>query len=855
MNRLFCLILLLLSMLTPSFSQVTEVAGYIHERDTSLPVSNAIVTICNQKNNILCSGLSTKDGKFRLSTKGENLSVCTLKVSCMGYKPTSCQIGNKKTFRIELNPKAFVLKDVYVMAKKITHHNDTTSYLVSGFSTPKDRTIGDVLKKMPGIEVSKSGNVSYNGRAISEFLIEGADLFDGQYNIATRNISHDLISRVDVIENYQSAKILKGSKKEGETVLNLSLKDNAKGRWSGNIKAGGGIPNLWEEEIFSARLSSTNQTSITLKTNNSGKDILSENKVLTLDDYLNQYVLDEAKPILDISQEMPGMLDGKRTRNAKTHIFNIGNVQKVSDTSILHSKIYYTDDRNISDSESGISYFLADSTMTKRTTEYSTLGTKELAASLLFKNDKSTSFFSNELKYSSLWQCNKTRMSGDYSNFSKIQSDVHILSNKLKWIMPVGKHFVTIESKNMFQTMPEIMNVESSDGQSIQEVRRNQFLSLSKVDYIWNLKRWALSVDAKGIVSVSKVKSDFTSEYMDTVFHENSNRNFLALVLRPNLTYKYKGVRYEMELPLSVYHYWGMGTPGRVFCAPKLTFGWQMNTHWKFRTNLTLGSSPKSVNNSYDAPVMTNNRTFRSSPVVNYGQKKCSWAFAVNYADYTHMFFGNASIGLNWGKDRASTTKWVNHDYVYYSLMKGESKSKGTMILGNISKRIKGIKGTLNAKCFYFLNHATMYQNGISVDFKTSQLQTSVGLNSNVQNWIEVDYRLGYNVNTLDFSIINSSSKSLTQELQISILPIECLTLTIAAEHYATFFSSLATKHTIFSDVRCSYRYRKIDVIGSVTNIFNNRYYSNTTYSDLSSSYNKYTLRGRNLLIGVVVYF
>lgn len=301
-----------------------------------------------------------------------------------------------KNFQIELEPKAFALKDVYVKAEKISHHNDTTSYLVSGFSSAKDRTIGDVLRKMPGIEVAKNGSVSYNGKAINEFLVEGVDLFDGQYNIATRNISHDLISKVDIIENYQSAKVMKDSKSEGGTVLNLNLKDKAKGRWSGNAKIGGGVPNLWEEELFAAKLSSTNQTAITLKTNNSGKDILSENKTLTLDDLLSQEAMDEPKNIMEISQEKPASLDDKRTRNARTHMVNISNVQKVSDTAILHSKIYYTDDRNISDIEKGISYFLTDSTLTKNTKEYSILGAKELAASLLFKMiERQVSFLMN----------------------------------------------------------------------------------------------------------------------------------------------------------------------------------------------------------------------------------------------------------------------------------------------------------------------------------------------------------------------------------------------------------------------------------------------------------------------------
>lgn len=385
MRRLYCLIFFMLIIFMPSFAQKVAVDGYVYEQGTGNPVNKAIVTICNQKSNILYSGITSKEGKFQLLTKGEDLSLYTIKVSCMGYKPASCAIGNQKNFQIELEPKAFALKDVYVKAEKISHHNDTTSYLVSGFSSAKDRTIGDVLKKMPGIEVAKNGSVSYNGKAINEFLVEGVDLFDGQYNIATRNISHDLISKVDIIENYQSAKVMKDSKSEGGTVLNLNLKDKAKGRWSGNAKIGGGVPNLWEEELFAAKLSSTNQTAITLKTNNSGKDILSENKTLTLDDLLSQEAMDEPKNIMEISQEKPGSLDDKRTRNARTHMVNISNVQKVSDTAILHSKIYYTDDRNISDIEKGVSYFLADSTLTKNTKEYSILGTKELVASVLFK--------------------------------------------------------------------------------------------------------------------------------------------------------------------------------------------------------------------------------------------------------------------------------------------------------------------------------------------------------------------------------------------------------------------------------------------------------------------------------------
>ena len=854
MRRLYCLIFFMLIIFMPSFAQKVAVDGYIYEQGTGNPVNKAIVTICNQKSNILYSGITSKEGKFQLLTKGEDLSLYTIKVSCMGYKPASCAIGNQKNFQIELEPKAFALKDVYVKAEKISHHNDTTSYLVSGFSSAKDRTIGDVLRKMPGIEVAKNGSVSYNGKAINEFLVEGVDLFDGQYNIATRNISHDLISKVDIIENYQSAKVMKDSKSEGGTVLNLNLKDKAKGRWSGNAKIGGGVPNLWEEELFAAKLSSTNQTAITLKTNNSGKDILRENKTLTLDDLLSQEAMDEPKNIMEISQEKPASLDDKRTRNARTHLVNISNVQKVSDTAILHSKIYYTDDRNISDIEKGISYFLTDSTLTKNTKEYSILGAKELAASLLFKNDRKTSFFSDELKYSSLWQRNQMRISGDYSNLATIHSDVHSLSNKLRWILPMGRHYLTIESMNKYQSLPEKLRIQA-DGQSLQNVRRSRFFSMTKFDYTWSLKRWALSLKAEEMVSLASINSHFVSDYIDTTFNERSCINYLATIARPTLTYKFKSVRSELEVPLAIYHYWGLETSDRMFFFPKWTLSWQVNSRWKLRTNVSLGDTPSSVNNSYEVPIMTDSKTFRSSPVISLWQNTKSCAFVLNYTDYAHMFFGNASIGFDWGKDEVGTTKWIDRDLVFYSKMKENNSSRGTMVLGSLSKRIEGIKGMVNVKFLGFLNRASILQNGTSVDYKTNMWQTSIGLNSNVYDWLEIDCQLRYNVNSLSFWESKTSSRQLTQELAISLLPVETLTLTVTAEHYANFFSSLPTKQSIFSDIRCVYKYHKVDFVGSLTNVFNQKYYNNTSYTDLSSSYRKFSLRGRTFLLSVVTYF
>lgn len=98
MRGLYCLIIFLFTMFVPSFAQNGEVDGYVHEQGTSLPINKAIITISNQKSSVLYSCVTNKEGKFHLSTKGEELSLFILKVSCMGYKTASCPMGKKKVF-------------------------------------------------------------------------------------------------------------------------------------------------------------------------------------------------------------------------------------------------------------------------------------------------------------------------------------------------------------------------------------------------------------------------------------------------------------------------------------------------------------------------------------------------------------------------------------------------------------------------------------------------------------------------------------------------------------------------------------------------------------------------------------
>ncbi len=848
------LLLLLWAFATVASCQTIKLSGKVTDKETKLPVGGASVSVKDANNTIRYSVAANKEGTFSLTVNLENIAGCHLFVNSLGYQSVSLPIGEKRDFRVALQSAAFQIKEVYVRPKKIVHRNDTTSYLVAGFTTPKDRTIGDVLRNMPGIDVAKNGTVTYNGKSINHFFVDGMDLFDGQYNIATRNISHDVISRVNIIENQQTTKALCGSKEKGETVIDLKLKDKAKGRLTGNVKASAGIPGLWEGELFAANLSATRQTSVTAKTNNSGKDILSENHTMTIEEFINQLSGSELTPTLDISQSMPGLVAEERARQSRTHLVNIGNIHKLSDATTLRTKVYYTDDRNVSRHDESLSYFLADSTLTQSTHAYSILNNRELAASLQLKHNKESLFLTDELKYRSNWQGNRTHTTGDFHNNYTTQSDIHNIENRLEWIKPWGKHYVKLVSYNKFTSLPEHLSFDTTYVWR-QDIKRDHFYSSTLLSYTFNLKRWAFAVDLDARLFTMHANSQYINGAKDTTIAGKGNTNYLSLLATPSVTYKYRGLRTELRVPVSGYRYFGSEKTNRNYSNLDFTIEWQPSVQWRVSGMLSAGETAPMLTNTINAPILTDYRTLQTRPANFDGTQSKRAQVKISYADYANMFFANISGGLNADKDHMTVHKEVTDDMVNYTWMAGENETRNTMLTGNLSKRIDAIKGTVNLRCNYTKTDAMMTQNDIATDYTSQVTQVTLDASSNALSWLDASYHFLFTLHTLDIAGMRSTSRSLKQDLQLTFYPTELLQLSIQGEHYLSYTSAGQPKHAFFADILCSYRLRKVDLTLRVTNLLDQRYYYDTSYSDLTRSTDQYRLRPRNIMLGVVTYF
>ena len=176
----FLIVFLVFCFTISGFSQ-TKIYGTL-STEKGKAISGASITLTNlNSDDILNYDISDNKGFFSISinTKIEQFQ---LNIRSMGFKTVVKIIDNKtQTLNFVLEEEITELKEVVIKPNAITKRGDTLNYSVNAFTRQQDRTIADVLKNMPGIEVLSDGKILYQGKPINKYYIEGLDLLEGKY--------------------------------------------------------------------------------------------------------------------------------------------------------------------------------------------------------------------------------------------------------------------------------------------------------------------------------------------------------------------------------------------------------------------------------------------------------------------------------------------------------------------------------------------------------------------------------------------------------------------------------------------------------------------------------------------------
>ena len=391
MKRLLPLYLIMLVSLEGKAQTFT---GRVTDR-SGKPLVSASVVAKGDDSSVVAFARAGQDGYFSL-TIPQGKEAKSVEFLMMGFAKVSIPLKDYKNGQtIKMQEQAIVLKEVKVTPQRIREQGDTLTYSVESFKMKQDRSIADVIAKMPGLEVLPSGTIRYQGKAINRFYIEGMDLLGGKYAMASENLSADKVKSVQVYENHQPVKALKDIKFSEQAALNLVLKGEAKNVWQGVVDVATGYGDEWlrDGRLLEMVFGHKKQSISMVKANNTGKDIEHEVTDLTQSD---KTAPTEDGILENISLGAPS-LDARRSKFNDTYIAATNwlfKTKKDDDLKLQFTGLY---DRNQQKQDRKTVYLDADSAViTEEQTAKSTRS--EWQAELLYKANRDNHYLSNTLK-------------------------------------------------------------------------------------------------------------------------------------------------------------------------------------------------------------------------------------------------------------------------------------------------------------------------------------------------------------------------------------------------------------------------------------------------------------------------
>jgi hypothetical protein len=290
MKKLVALFALILSLLSVAQAQKADgiIKGKLVDTAAKQPIVDATVSLVNAKDSSLVTfTLSNKKGEFEI--KGLAEGNYRLIITHLGYaefrKPLSITATEKLVdlAGIPVEKDYQTLGGVVVTSEApIVVKNDTIQFNASGFKTVPNASAEDLIKKLPGMEVDKEGNVKSQGEQVQKVLVDGKEFFGNDPKLATKNITADMIESVQVFDDMSDqAKFTKVDDGSRSKTLNIKLKKDRNKGYFGKALVGIGDDGRYEGNMAINKFNGDQRISLLLNTNNINKQGFSFSDVIS----------------------------------------------------------------------------------------------------------------------------------------------------------------------------------------------------------------------------------------------------------------------------------------------------------------------------------------------------------------------------------------------------------------------------------------------------------------------------------------------------------------------------------------------------------------------------------------------
>ena len=874
--------------------------GKVVEVGNRNPVSGAVVLYVPAGQEGTEYALTDGQGQFELSLKARPVSGDSVKVSMLGYATETVALPpHGKELYVEMRPQALNIKEVVVRAPKVNLFGDTVEYNVQSFVEQQDKSISDVLKRMPGVEVRESGDIYYNGESVGNLYVEGMDLLGGRYSLLTKNLSAQDVKKVEIIEKHQPVRALKGITSGQKPAINLVLQDDARGKWVGSASLAGGVTSdpqaLWDGNLFLMRVGRKWNSVNNIKTNNTGTDLSGELRGLSIYDRSGSAGSDG---FISVStSEAP--LDAQRVRFNTSALANTSNTWKLRNDWKLNASASYLFDRLESSNFSETTYYFEDGERTVEESEEAMTRRHNVQARIEAEANRDEYYFRNVLRAEGEFQDALQTMTGEFPNTQKARLPYIAVSDDLRYIRRKGGRSFTLVSNNDFTQYDQQLTVlrdgsggasgmsraedSQADGSGLSsgggtdsiQRQRVGILDFNTDTYISTDFRVArgLTIGLRGGFEASVRRLDSRlegisgegdrtgmspTESTPELFRNDLTAAFVRPYLTPSLEYDSKSWELRLSVPVSWARYWGVDTDHIIYRASG-SVKYMPGPRLSLTVSGSSSNSGLDIHDFYSGYILHNYRYLTSGSMNTAQDESYSVSGRINFKDPVNMFYIDGAVNRSWNIYQTSSTQDFLGDYIVtgteYAPSRGESWYAS--ISGNVG--IYGINGKVGVTLSYMdFSTTSILQNGVRTPYLSQTISLRPVFNGRFTRWMSLSYELAYShyILSLPGTGTSEAKDNFSHTISLNLSPLKNLDLKLSVEHYYTMLTSDQAKNTVLLDASIAWRLKGgVELSLTARNLLNQRTYAYSIFNALQQFSCEYRIRPLNILAGVYFSF
>lgn len=848
----------------------------------AVPYAN--ISLKNSSNLIIAYQGSNEKGQFLLHVpEGIEQKNLSIEVSCIGFKTQSKPfIPSASVYNFKLSVASNQLQTVTVRDNRprLKVNGDTLSYKVSDFSSTQDRTIGDVIKKLPGIDVDDNGKIKYNGKAISQLYIGGDNLLDDKYNIATKTIPHGVVDEVQVMENHQPIKALKNKVVSDDVALNLTIKKDAKLQLVGQETLGAGLPNKYYADLNAMMFKDQYKAINYLKANNYSIDLQQDLISHNVSDYLKRLDNDKPDAILSLGTVGDPNLPRNRYLFNQSALLNLNNLVHLKKDVQLKVNLYELHDVQRQYYQKRTEVYLPEDTVRYSESQENKKRQDLLHSQFTLNVNKEKYYLNNALV---LDYRHQSAYSDLVANSSPVNQVLKVntldFSNEFNLMQTLKfNHIFEIYSYiNRFKE-PETRTIEPDFNNAV----FNEGKSYSQLVQTVNVPSWFtnnyLSYKIPGEKMTQSYKAGFSLQSQQlqsalSVIQNNQTVNAFAdssanqthwlrkrFYFEPAFDFPGDKLKASIKLPVSLqqidysdslYHFSQSLT--KLFFNPKITLSYKVATEKSIIFNYSLSNDFGDIQDIYRGYILRNYRSLYANNAPLTERQNNMFLLGYNHRKAITMFFFTVNAIYNHINSNSIASSLITNSFQQRVLLPYKNSTDSWTLSANSSKYIFALHTTLGGGLLLQSNRSNQIQNGVLLPYNTVLTSLTASAETKFSNKLNASYKINYSrtESSSSAAISNTIVKQAVQEAAINYSLINNLLLNVSGNHYLTIQNQNNHLKYFFADAFVRYKFNKIhtDLELNLNNLLNVKQYSAVYLSANNYTFSSYQLPGRMMLL------